>query len=200
MHQSGTTESEKSLEFQGFYRGPRGLQVGTIRARKTLCAKFPRQIWIGWPLRYLVCKSDQNTLGPGAIMTRAVPVGSRISSDGIAHARVWAPRCRQVEVIVEGGKAVPLDAGGEWLLRRARRRAPREADISFDSVAVIDSIPIPRRVFSPRAARPVAGCRSAPFRWTDNDWPGVSRPGLVIYEMHIGTFTRPAPGKPHPSN
>jgi maltooligosyltrehalose trehalohydrolase len=27
------------------------------------------------------------------------------------------------------------------------------------------------------------------FKWTDDRWPGVSREGQVIYEMHIGTFT-----------
>lgn len=28
------------------------------------------------------------------------------------------------------------------------------------------------------------------FQWTDADWKGVSLPGQVIYEIHIGTFTR----------
>jgi maltooligosyltrehalose trehalohydrolase len=28
------------------------------------------------------------------------------------------------------------------------------------------------------------------FRWTDHAWRGVSLPGQVLYEMHIGTFTR----------
>ena len=28
------------------------------------------------------------------------------------------------------------------------------------------------------------------FRWTDAAWRGVSLRGQVIYEMHVGTFTR----------
>ncbi len=28
------------------------------------------------------------------------------------------------------------------------------------------------------------------FRWTDQQWSGVRLPGQVIYEMHLGTFTR----------
>jgi maltooligosyltrehalose trehalohydrolase len=28
------------------------------------------------------------------------------------------------------------------------------------------------------------------FVWTDRDWRGISLAGQVIYEMHIGTFTR----------
>jgi maltooligosyltrehalose trehalohydrolase len=30
----------------------------------------------------------------------------------------------------------------------------------------------------------------AAFAWTDQNWRGVSLPGQVIYEMHLGTFTR----------
>ncbi|MBX5493840.1 MAG: malto-oligosyltrehalose trehalohydrolase, partial [Bryobacteraceae bacterium] len=28
------------------------------------------------------------------------------------------------------------------------------------------------------------------FHWTDTDWEGVGIEGQVIYEMHVGTFTR----------
>ncbi len=27
------------------------------------------------------------------------------------------------------------------------------------------------------------------FRWTDHGWSGVRAPGVVVYEMHVGTFT-----------
>ncbi len=29
----------------------------------------------------------------------------------------------------------------------------------------------------------------AAFRWTDEGWPGLSADGLVVYELHVGTFT-----------
>lgn len=29
-----------------------------------------------------------------------------------------------------------------------------------------------------------------PFQWTDAEWPGCPRTNQVIYEMHVGTFTR----------
>ena len=37
----------------------------------------------------------------------------------------------------------------------------------------------PSQVVDPRA-----------FRWKDRDWRGVGREGQVLYEMHVGTFTR----------
>ena len=27
------------------------------------------------------------------------------------------------------------------------------------------------------------------FRWSDDDWPGIAKRDLIIYELHIGTFT-----------
>ena len=28
------------------------------------------------------------------------------------------------------------------------------------------------------------------FAWTDNDWRGVTRDNQIIYEMHVGTFSK----------
>jgi maltooligosyltrehalose trehalohydrolase len=36
---------------------------------------------------------------------------------------------------------------------------------------------------------PSAVVRPEQFRWTDQAWPGVARPDLVFYELHVGTFT-----------
>jgi maltooligosyltrehalose trehalohydrolase len=36
---------------------------------------------------------------------------------------------------------------------------------------------------------PSAVVRPDTFRWTDAGWKGVARPDLVLYELHIGTFT-----------
>jgi maltooligosyltrehalose trehalohydrolase len=30
----------------------------------------------------------------------------------------------------------------------------------------------------------------AVFAWTDSSWKGVRREDLVVYELHVGTFTR----------
>ncbi len=31
--------------------------------------------------------------------------------------------------------------------------------------------------------------RTEAFAWTDHDWRGVAREDLVLYELHVGTFT-----------
>jgi maltooligosyltrehalose trehalohydrolase len=37
--------------------------------------------------------------------------------------------------------------------------------------------------------QPSAVARASRFRWTDSTWRGVRRQDLVIYELHVGTFT-----------
>ena len=37
------------------------------------------------------------------------------------------------------------------------------------------------------------------FRWTDAEWDGVARADLVLYELHVGTFTPEGTyADPHP--
>ena len=52
-------------------------------------------------------------------------------------------------------------------------------------------LPDPASRFQPEGPHgPSEIIDASQFEWTDQDWRGVSRDGQVIYEMHIGTFTR----------
>jgi maltooligosyltrehalose trehalohydrolase len=54
-----------------------------------------------------------------------------------------------------------------------------------------DAYPDPASRFQPEGPHgPSQIVDPRSFRWTDAAWPGLSLPGQVIYEMHIGTFTR----------
>ena len=51
-------------------------------------------------------------------------------------------------------------------------------------------IPIPPRAGSPRASiAPRPSFFRSRIAWSDADWRGVAREDLVIYELHVGTFT-----------
>ena len=55
-------------------------------------------------------------------------------------------------------------------------------------------IPIPASRFQPEGPHgPSQVVDPRAFAWTDGAWPGVRLDGQVIYEMHVGTFTRRAP-------
>lgn len=121
---------------------------------------------------------------------RPAAPGATCPSPGLVAFRVWAPRCRRLEVETLGPDAavlplVPVEDGyfegvgpggdgSRYLLRLdGTRRRPDPA-----------SRGLPLGVHGPSEV--VDPCR---FRWTDPDWRGRPLAEMVIYELHVGTFT-----------
>ena len=97
--------------------------------------------------------------------------------------RVWAPAASTVDVEIDGQRH-PMTQEGEWW----------HADASgSDYMFRIDGgEPLP----DPRSLRQPAGVNGnsrsydhRSFCWNDQAWPGRELYGLLIYELHIGTFT-----------
>jgi maltooligosyltrehalose trehalohydrolase len=94
--------------------------------------------------------------------------------------------------LVEGAKArsIPLQESGEGYFAGFGEGLGAGARYKYrlDSE---DSFPDPASRFQPdgiHAASEVIDPYS--FQWTDQKWRGVQMAGQVVYEMHIGTFTR----------
>lgn len=120
---------------------------------------------------------------------RRLPIGAEPGLAGTSF-RVWAPERKTMAVIVEGREPIPLDADGggyfagtiEGLGAGARYRFQPDGGGWF---------PDPAARFQPDGPNgPSEIIDSAGFAWTDDDWAGVELAGQVIYELHIGTFTR----------
>jgi maltooligosyltrehalose trehalohydrolase len=112
----------------------------------------------------------------------AVPRG-----DGTVAFRVWAPNSGSVAVRL-AGRDHGLAPAGEGLFE-----AELEADAGADYVYVLDSErsrPDPCSRFQPGGIRgPSRIVDPDSFAWTDAGWPGLSLEELVIYELHVGTFS-----------
>jgi maltooligosyltrehalose trehalohydrolase len=121
---------------------------------------------------------------------RRLPVGAEVTPEGV-HFRVWAPRRKKVEVVFED--------------RRAPVELAPEEDGYFSGLAEGigagalyklrldggDAFPDPASRFQPQGPHgPSQVIDPSTFAWTDRDWRGVAREGQILYEMHIGTFTR----------
>jgi maltooligosyltrehalose trehalohydrolase len=127
---------------------------------------------------------------------RRLPVGAEPQQSGGVHFRVWAPSRKTVEVMLErsgrGGGAVPyeLDREGNGYF----------SGIIFDAAPDLlyryrldgkNSYPDPASRFQPDGPHgPSQIIEPGAFGWTDGNWRGVQLAGQIIYEMHIGTFTR----------
>jgi maltooligosyltrehalose trehalohydrolase len=120
---------------------------------------------------------------------RRFPVGAEAQADGSTHFRVWAPRRQNVEVVI-GDTAAPLvrepDGHHSGLVPGARPGALYRYRLDGGA-----SFPDPVSRFQPEGphgpSQVVDPCR---FAWTDHAWKGATLRGQVVYELHIGTFTR----------
>ena len=78
-------------------------------------------------------------------------VGIEMQQSG-AHARVWAPSCRAIDVVLESGHDDSARARGGRILRDSSRTRRREIATGFRSTAHA-GVPIPHRGSSPTASR-----------------------------------------------
>jgi maltooligosyltrehalose trehalohydrolase len=123
---------------------------------------------------------------------RRLPVGAEVLARGGVHFRVWAPRHRLVEVVLEGTAGqltVPLEPEADGYFGVYLESAGVGSRYRF-RVDDGDLLPDPAARFQPEGPHgPSQVIDPAGFHWTDRSWQGVSLEGQVLYEMHVGTFT-----------
>ncbi len=136
----------------------------------------------------------------GMNIQRRLPIGAEVQAAGGVHFRVWAPRRHTVEVVSElpghGGErgaswqcSLSSEGGGYFSGWDARAAAGTLYRFRLDGGAKLFADPASR--FQPQGPDgPSQVVDPAAWSWTDDFWRGVSLRGQVIYEMHIGTFTR----------
>lgn len=124
--------------------------------------------------------SEQESAGPGATV---------LGGGNGARFRVWAPEKKSVNVVFDHGPdAVPMN---------------RDAEGYFSATASVTAGALYKFQLDNGEAYPDPGARfqshgphsfsevidPATFRWTDSNWRGLTLPGQVLYELHLGTFT-----------
>ncbi len=124
--------------------------------------------------------------------SRRLSAGVEMHQGGIAHARVWAPACHSVELVIER-------TAGETIVRL-------EPDVDGFFSGAIENVrageryryqldgnrrrPDPVSRFQPDGPHgPSEIVDPSAFRWSDAAWTGVGPEGQVLYELHVGTFT-----------
>jgi maltooligosyltrehalose trehalohydrolase len=124
-------------------------------------------------------------------LTRRLPVGAEVVAHGV-HVRVWAPKRRHVEVVLEGSQAKPQalapEAGGYFSGLVEGMRAGSLYRLRLDGDG---TFPDPASRFQPQGPHgPSQVVDPHAYRWSDDEWKGVELRGQVLYELHVGTFTR----------
>ncbi|HEV7569891.1 MAG TPA: alpha-amylase family glycosyl hydrolase, partial [Thermoanaerobaculia bacterium] len=121
--------------------------------------------------------------------TRRRPVGAEIV-DGETSFRVWAPAHREVRVVINGAH-YPMQAEDGGYFHGAVDGVGAGTRYRFRVDSKDETYPDPASRFQPDGPHGESEVVDpSVYRWSDGDWRGVDKRNLVIYEMHIGTFTR----------
>ncbi len=127
---------------------------------------------------------------------RHLSIGAEIQNEGV-HFRVWAPAAKKVEVILDNPSidsdslAIPLQKEEKGYFSGLANQAKEGMYYRFKLDDNDDLYPDPASRYQPEGPHgPSQIINPSNFKWTDHNWKGVSSEGRVIYEMHIGTFTR----------
>jgi maltooligosyltrehalose trehalohydrolase len=112
------------------------------------------------------------------------PLGALCRGDGSSEFRVWAPRAKSISLRIGGDREIALQGAGHGVYEVVTEAAPGD-----DYVYVLDGKPLP----DPASRWQPEGIRG-PSRVVEMRAPGpVFRApparDLVIYELHIGTFS-----------
>lgn len=127
---------------------------------------------------------------------RKLPIGAEILPKEGVHFRVWAPRPRKVEVVLEGKNHRVLQT---TVLKSEKNGyfsglCPEAKEGSLYRYRLDHGgflFPDPASRFQPRGPHePSCVIDPSRFSWSDKHWQGIRMEGQVLYEMHIGTFTR----------
>src|SRR5438094_9668775 len=128
---------------------------------------------------------------------RRYPIGAELIACDEPHFRVSAPKAQHVDLVLEESAAKnakrtfhPLDPEERGYFS-GRANAGASACYRFRVNRAEHFHPDPASRFQPDGPHG-SSCMIDPttFQWTDSHWPGVKLKGQVIYEMHVGTFTR----------
>jgi maltooligosyltrehalose trehalohydrolase len=116
-------------------------------------------------------------------------LGATLREDGVAF-RVWAPERRTVEVLVEGRRplAMTRQPDGAFEVTVPGIAAGARYQYRLDGERYR---PDPASRFQPEGVHgPSVVVDTGAFSWTDQAFRGHELADIVLYELHVGTFTR----------
>ena len=130
--------------------------------------------------------------------SRRLSVGAEIVPEGGVHFRVWAPDRKNADVILESENhasshkvccRLQSENDGHFAGHIAEAHAGALYRFRLDGGP--QPYPDPASRFQPQGPHgPSEVIDPIDFKWTDQNWNGIGAEGQVLYEMHIGTFSK----------
>lgn len=123
----------------------------------------------------------------------SMPFGAECRQDGSVRFRLWAPQARTVELCLGNettSRSITLDQREDGWFERTTHDAIPGSWYRF-RIDGSQEVPDPASRFQPKDVHgPSEVIDPETFEWQDSAWRGRPWEEAVIYELHVGTFTR----------
>jgi maltooligosyltrehalose trehalohydrolase len=117
-------------------------------------------------------------------------VGANYLGDNRCEFTVWAPKLDSlaVQVVSQGNRLISLEKQ-EWGYWKATATDIPPGTHYLYQLNGGDTKPDPASQFQPEGVHGVSAVVNHQFDWSDRTWQGVPLESMIIYELHVGTFT-----------
>ncbi|MEC9374231.1 MAG: alpha-amylase family glycosyl hydrolase, partial [Planctomycetota bacterium] len=117
--------------------------------------------------------------------------GVRLTADGACRVAVWAPRAEQVDIVFPAGDRDPerLDPAADGWFRSTLRDVRHGDRYLFRLDGELER-PDPASRSQPDGVHKPSQVIAADYDWRVEQFNAPSLENLVLYELHIGAFTR----------
>jgi maltooligosyltrehalose trehalohydrolase len=120
---------------------------------------------------------------------RELPFGAEVGPDGVRF-RVWAPHANTVSLQIEaaGTPVLPMtrEPGG-WFSLLTASAAP---GVQYRYIVDGQAFPDPASRYQPQGVHgPSEVIDPGAYEWADLDWRGRRWEEVILYELHVGTFS-----------
>jgi maltooligosyltrehalose trehalohydrolase len=113
------------------------------------------------------------------------PLGASVLGDGTVRFRVWSQRARPTLVVGDAEHDMEDEGLGVW-----SATVPARAGDDYWYVVEGERLPDPATRLQPQGLRgPSRVVDPGAWQWHDAGWQGTPIEELVVYELHVGTFT-----------
>jgi maltooligosyltrehalose trehalohydrolase len=118
-------------------------------------------------------------------------IGAHLTKDGKCEFVLWAPHAQDVQVKItsQGNRLISLqeEERGYWKTKDAEIKAGDQYLFQLDNE---QEWPDPASQFQPLNVHgPSAVVDHNAFQWEDASWKGMALQDMIIYEVHVGTFS-----------
>ena len=118
-------------------------------------------------------------------------MGAQLIGDEQVHFRLWAPKLKKasVKLLENPIRIIPMKIGDENVFECIATNVKPNTDYLY----ILDDQqerPDPVSRYQPQGVHgPSRVIDPNDFKWTDDKWHGLELQDLIIYELHVGTFT-----------